>query len=254
MQRFYLLSDDMLKLRPDVFFYPVCGGGFHPLRERVKNVPIVVAACNDDLVAKGIVASLGRPGGNITGQSKVTPELASKRLSLATELVPSARRVAILWNPYYADFAADWQAVRSTASALNVSLEGFPIQTQGDVDGAFAAIGRSRADALVTFSDTVVHAAAKQVAELAARYRVPAVYAYRELPDVGGLVSYGPNLNAMFRAAARYVVRIFNGERPAEMPIEQPTTFELVINLKTAKALGLAIPPSVLARADQVIE
>jgi putative ABC transport system substrate-binding protein len=254
MKTFYLLLDELVKLQPDVFFAYVCGGSFHLLRKRVTTIPIVVGACNDDLVAQGVVGSLRRPGGNITGLSKVTPELAAKRLSLAKELVPTATRAAVLWNPDYADFAADWQAIRAAASTLNITLQPYAIYKASDLEAAFVSMARSGADVLVTFSDTVVHGAAKRVAQLAATHRIPGIYAFREVADAGGLLSYGPNIAALYRESAKYIARIFNGANPADMPIEQPTKVELVINLKAARALGLAVPPSLLLRADEVIQ
>jgi putative ABC transport system substrate-binding protein len=254
VNKFRALLDDVLRLRPDVFYFWVCAGPFTLVRQRVTSVPIVVGACNDDLVAQRIVGSLSRPGGNITGQSKVTPELAAKRLSLAKELPRSTKRVAVLWNPNYADFAADWQATRAIASALSIVLEGFPIYKEANLDPAFTAIARFRPDVLVTFSDPVIHGAAKRVAELAAAHRIPAIYAFREVPDVGGLMSYGPNLPTLFRNSAKYVARILNGAHAGDIPIEQASKFELVINLKTARALNLSIPQSLLLRADDVIQ
>jgi putative tryptophan/tyrosine transport system substrate-binding protein len=252
-ERLPALLAELLDAKVDVLYAFVCEAGFRAMRHATTTIPIVVGACNDDLVGQGIVSSLARPGGNITGQSKLTPELAAKRLSLLKEVVPAASRLAVLWNPNYSDFAADWRELRAAATPLGVTIHSAEVRTSADLEPAFTAIARARVNALITFSDVTVYAFAPQVAQLVARSRLPAIYAFREVPAVGGLMSYGPNLVDMFRRSARYVAKIFEGGRPADLPIEQPTKFEVVINLRTTKVLGLTIPPSVLARADEVI-
>jgi ABC-type uncharacterized transport system substrate-binding protein len=238
----------------DLIYVPTCGRRLHAARKATSTIPIVVATCNDDLVTSGIVKSLARPGGNITGLSKLTPELTAKRLELLKKVVPKATQVAVLWNPDYSDFASDWRALRHAAQALGVRLHSVEARSPGDIDRAFGRMLNDRPDALITFSDFLLYAGAARVAELTRSHRLPAIYAFREVADAGGLIAYGPNLNDLFRRSAQYVDKILKGVKPGDLPIEQPTKFDLVINLKTAKALGLTIPPSLLLRADQVIE
>jgi putative ABC transport system substrate-binding protein len=220
-----------------------------------------VAACNDDLVATGLISSLAQPGGNITGLSELTPELGAKRLQLLKEAVPKARRVAVLWNPAYSErfgpsfrfWSSDWVEMRAAAQVLGIALQSVEIRGPDDFDTAFSAMAKERADALIAFSDPVIVLHQRRIADLAAKRRLPGMYASREVVDVGGLMFYGPSSTDLFRRAAVYVGKILKGAKPADLPMEQPTKFELVINLKTAKALGLTIPQSLLARADGVI-
>ena len=203
----------------------------HVARRATSTIPIVVGTCNDDLVANRIVKSLARPGGNITGISKLSPELTAKRLELLKEVVPKASRVAVLWDPDYMDFASDWRALRRSAQALGVTLQSVEARGVKGIDHAFEAMRKERPDALFTFSDLMVYLGAKKVAELSAQHRLPAMYAYREVPDAGGLMAYGPNLNELFRRSAGHVDKILKGANPGDLPLEQPTKFELVINL-----------------------
>ncbi len=201
-----------------------------------------------------VVASLSRPGGNVTGLSKLSPELAAKRLELLKEALPRVSTVAVLWNPGYSDSAADWAATRAAAHALGVKLLSAEFRQVDELEGAFSMISSQRAHAVIMFSDFITFFFVGRVAELAARYRLPAMYAYREMPAAGGLMSYGPSLPDMFRHAAHYVDKILKGAKPGDLPIEQPQKFELIVNLKTARGLGLTIPQSLLLRADEVIE
>ncbi len=248
------LAEELVRLPVDMFMAVSCGEPLDAVRRATRTIPIVVVACNEDLVSSGIVKSLNRPGGNITGQSKLSPELAAKRLELLREVLPSARRVAVLWNPGYSPFTQDWRELRAAADKLGFKLEPVEFRRAADLDAAFAAVERSRPDALMTFSDVTTYVLAKPVAERAAAARLPSMHAYRELPDAGGLMSYGPNILDLFRHSASYFARIQRGASPAELPIELPTRFELVVNQKTAQALGLKLPNTVLLRADEVIE
>jgi putative ABC transport system substrate-binding protein len=214
----------------------------------------VVAVCNEDMVETGIVASLARPGGNVTGLTKLTPELATKRLELLKEIVPEASRVAVLWDPGYSAFSADWRELRATAHAKGVTLQPVEVHGLDDLEQAFAAMVRERADAVITFSDSMTYVFPTPVAGLALRSRLPLISPYREIAQAGGLMAYGPSLPDMFRHVAGHVGKILKGAKPGDLPIEQATTFELVINLKAAKALGLTVPYSLLSRADEVIE
>ncbi len=245
---------EVVRAKVDVIVVAVCGTALNAARQATKTVPIVVATCNDDMVATGVIVSLARPGGNVTGLQKLTPELAAKRLSLVKEVFPKVSRVAVLWDPAYSDWSADWKEIRAAARVLGVTLQSVEVRRPDELDSAFSAVSREGAEALITFSDTLTYVHRGRVADLAAKHRLPAMYPFREIPDAGGLMSYGPNLSDMNRRAAEYVDRILKGAKPADLPVEQPTRFELVINLKTAKALGLTIPPAVLARADEVIQ
>ncbi len=253
-ERLFDVTTELVRAPVDVLLIGVCGAPLNAARRATQMIPIVVAACNDDLVESGVVASLGRPGGNITGLSKLTPELAAKRLELLKQTFPAISHIAVLWNPAYSDFKADWREMWAAAHALGITLHPVEFRRPDEFEAAFAAINREHVDALITFSDQLTYVHAKRVAELAATTRLPALYAYREIPDAGGLMSYGPSINGMWRRAAAYVVKILRGEMPGDLAIEQPTKIELVINLKTAKALGLTIPQSVLLRADEVIQ
>jgi putative tryptophan/tyrosine transport system substrate-binding protein len=253
-ERLPQIAHELVGLKVDVLVPAVCGAPLNAARAATNTIPIVVAACNDDLVETGIVASLARPGGNVTGLTKLSPELASKRLELLKEMVPWVSRVAVLWDPDYSDVTADWRELRTTASAKNVTLQPVEVRDRADLDRAFATMVQERAEALITFSDTMTYNNSARVAELALRNKLPLMSPFREIPDAGGLMSYGPSIPDLFRRAASYVDKILKGAKPADLPVEQPTKFEFLINLKTAKALGLEIPPMLLTRADEVIE
>ncbi len=248
------IAAELVGLNVDVLVPGVCGPVLNAAKQATMTIPIVVPVCSDDIVATGVVASLARPGGNITGLSKLTPELASKRLEMLKEMLPKTSRVAVLWDPSYLAVAADWQKLRATAHTLNVTI--LPVEARGpdDFETAFTAMVRERAEAVITLSDTMTYNAPKQIAELALRSGLPLISPFRETTEVGGVLSYGPNLSDMYQRAAGYVDRILKGAKPADLPIEQPTKFELLINLRTAKALGFTIPGALLSRADEVIE
>ena len=255
------LATKLVRLKVDVIVVDACGAPLNAASQATSAIPIVVAACNDDLVATGLISSLARPGGNITGLSELTPELGAKRLELLKEAVPKVRRVAVLWNPAYSErfsasfrfWSADWTEMRAAAQVLGMTLQSVEVRGPDDFDTAFSAITGQRADALIAFSDPLLVFRGRRIADLAAKSRLPAVYPSREVVDAGGLMAYGPSISDMFRRAAVHVGKILKGAKPADLPMEQPTKFELVINLKTAKALGLTIPQSLLIRADQVI-
>jgi putative ABC transport system substrate-binding protein len=210
-----------------------------------------------DPVGTGVVARLARPGGNITGMSMMTPDVSAKRLQLLKEVVPRAARVAVLWNPGYLDKALEesqWQESRAAAGTLGLSLQSRPVRAGDDLAGAFAGMARERADGLVVLTDPLTLAYRDQIVAGAARHRLPAIYEVRQYVDAGGLMAYGASLFELNRRAASFVDKILKGARPADLPVEQPPKFELVVNLKTARALGLTIPQTVLIRADQVIQ
>jgi putative tryptophan/tyrosine transport system substrate-binding protein len=201
------------------------------------------------------VSSLARPGGNVTGLSTLYPDLEGKRLEVLREIVPRANRIAVLMNPANPFTALAWKETRIAAEALHITLQPAEVRVAEDFERVFAAIAKANPDALVVIADRpflISHRA--RIVSFAAQHRLPAMYPYREFVEEGGLVVYGPNFVEMFRRAATYVDKILKGAKPADLPVEQPTKFELVINLKTAKALGLTIPRSLLSVADQVIQ
>jgi putative ABC transport system substrate-binding protein len=222
-----------------------------------STVPIVMTV-GVEPVSAGLVASMTRPGGNVTGLTfDVDPtQLASKRLEILKELVPSLARVAVLWNPTYGPGGLRFTGTEDAGRKLGIAVISARVTEPGELERAFAEVRRARAQALIVMSDPMTAAAAqrKRIAELAASHRLPAIYALREFVEAGGLSSYATSLVDQYRRAARYVGRILEGARPGDLPVEQPTAFELWINAKAARALGLTIPPSLLHRADQVIE
>jgi putative tryptophan/tyrosine transport system substrate-binding protein len=224
------------------------------VKQATATIPVVMATSRDP-VGSGFIASLSRPGGNITGMTgDPTPEMQGKRLELLLQAVPRARQVALLWNPLAPAAQTYRNEVESAARKLGVSLIAVEARGRGEFEAAFAAMAREGAQALVVLPDPLFFTARKQVVEWAASWRLPAIYHAREVVELGGLMSYGANLVDQFRRAAGYVDRILKGANPADMPVEQPTRFELVINLKAAKALGITIPPSLLLRADELIQ
>ena len=217
-------------------------------------IPIVMIAIDYDPFARGYVTSLARPSGNITGLPSISSEIIGKQLELLKETVPRVSRVAILQNPDASSHLFMVREATGAARALGVQLRVLGARSPNDLDAAFTAITGERADALLVLADPFFRTHRARIADFAAKSRLPSVSGEREQTEVGGLMSYGPSRLDTFRRAATYVDRILKGAKPADLPMEQPTRFDLVINLKTAKALGLTIPPSLLARADQVTE
>jgi putative tryptophan/tyrosine transport system substrate-binding protein len=223
------------------------------VRRQTRTMPIVMALSTDP-VGTGFAASLARPGGNVTGLSNITAELGGKRLELLKEAVPGLARVAFLWNPDVRGAVLDYKETEERARSLRLELRSLEVYTAEDLDRAFVTLTGDHVQAfVVAAANLVMFARRSAIAQFAQSNRLASMYAAREYVDAGGLISYGANVSDMFRRAATYVDKILKGARPADLPVEQPTKFELVINLKTAKALGLTIPPSVLGRADQVI-
>ena len=216
-------------------------------------IPIVFVGGGDP-VAMGLVKSLAQPGGNLTGLTFVTVELASKRMQLLKDAVPDAKRVAVLWNPSNVVNKLELENATTTAEALGLTPLPVEIRVLDDIDGAFGAMTRQRADAALVLSSPLTFPNRPRIVESALRARMPTLGALREYAEAGVLMSYGPSYADHCRRAATYVDQIFKGAKPADLPVQLPTTFELVINLKTAKALGLEVPPTLLARADEVIE
>jgi len=204
-------------------------------------------------VRSGVVASLGRPGGNVTGVTLISSELAGKRLELLRETVPGLSHVGILWNAANPDRAFDFAQMQVAARLLKVEVQSLEIRDANALEGAFQAAGRGRVGGLIPLHDALIMGQRTRIADLAAKSRLPALYESSEYVKAGGLMGYGPNYRATYRRVAYYVDRILKGTKPADLPVEQPMRFELVINMKTAKALGLTLPPSIMVRADQVI-
>jgi len=246
------LAADLVGRNVDVI---ATAGGPMPVRaakSATSTIPIVFMGTSDP-VGNGLVASLARPGGNITGISPMQTELMAKRLDLLSDLVPQARVIALL-------VATESQTervigeVQEAARAKRVELAVVKAGTESEIDAAFASLAQLHAGALIVAADPFFGGRRDQLVALASRHAVPAIYSWREFAEAGGLISYGSSIPSNFRQAGIYVGRILKGEKPADLPVQQPTTFELVVNLRTAKALGLTVPPAILARADEVIE
>jgi putative tryptophan/tyrosine transport system substrate-binding protein len=220
-------------------------------KNTTKTIPIVMIA--GDAVGAWLVDSLARPGGNITGISDLTHDLSRKRLQLLKETVPKLSRVAVLWNPDGPGSTLGWKESQLASRELGLQLHSMAVLTLDAFEGAFEEATRTRSGAVVQTGNVFFNANQKRIAELAIKHRLPAIYVRREFVEVGGLMSYGTNYDDKYRRVAHYVDKILKGAKPADLPVEQPTKFELVINLKAAKAIGLTIPPEVLVWADDVI-
>ncbi|MGH8634175.1 MAG: ABC transporter substrate-binding protein [Burkholderiales bacterium] len=247
------LARELVGLKADVI---VTGSdvAIAAVKRETQTIPIVMGNSNDP-VGTGFVSSLARPGGNVTGLSNISAELSGKRLELLREAVPGLSRVAFLWNPDIRGAVLDYKETEGAARSLRVELQSVEVSRAEDLERAFSAVTKGRAQALIMpAANPVGFANRGQIASFAQRNRLPSMYAQVEYVDAGGLMSYGPSTSDMFRRAATYVDKILKGTKPADLPVERPTKFELVINLKTAKQIGLTIPPNVLARADKVIE
>jgi putative ABC transport system substrate-binding protein len=225
----------------------------HAAKNATSTIPIVFIA-GEDVVRQGLVASLARPGGNLTGVSFLIVEQNPKRFEMLRELVPQAGVVALLLSTNNSAIEQIVRDAQETARVKGVQLHILKVSTEGEIDAAFAALVQQQAGALLVASDPFLGSRREQILALAARHAVPAIYEFPEYARAGGLISYGTSLTAVLRQMGIYAGRILKGAKPADLPVVQPTTFELVINLKTAKALGLTIPPSILSRADEVIE
>jgi putative ABC transport system substrate-binding protein len=245
------LAADLVRLKVDIIVTTVTTDAL-AAQKATKAIPIVMVTPSDP-VATGLVESLARPGGNVTGLSQMALELAGKRLELLKEMIPKLSREAVLWNPQSAASTLNWKEIQLPARQLGVQLHSLEVRSPDDFDKAFEDATRARAGALFITPAPVFATNLKRITDFAAKSRLPSIYQWSEFPDSGGLVSYGPDRADMFRRAATYVDKILKGTKPADLPVEQPTKFEFVINLKTAKQIGLTIPPNVLARADRVI-
>ena len=246
------LAAELLRLKVDVI---VSGGTLAPLaaKHATRTVPIVLAAAGDP-VGTGLVASLAKPGGNVTGLSNLSADLTAKRLQLLKEVVPGITRVAILWNAANPIAALIMRETEAAARTLGLQVQSLEVRGPDDFESALPAAISGDAGALFVVDDPLVFIARLRIADFAARNRLPMTAIYREFAQAGGLMTFGANLADLYRRAAIYVDKILKGAKPAELPVEQPTKFALIINLKTAKALGLTVPQSVLVRADEIIQ
>ena len=233
----------------------ITGGVPATLAAKGAALPIPVVFVMADPVGSGVVASLAHPGGTMTGQSAAIEEqFAGKWLQLLKEAAPQLSRIAYLWNPANHSSASSWKTMQGLAPILGLTLQSVEMRDRKDIDAAFAAIIRERAEGVIVDSDYVTAGNKTRIVEFTAANRLPAMYTWKMYVDAGGLMSYGPSFYELWRHAATYVDKILRGAKPADLPVEQPTRYELVVNLKTAKELGVTIPQSILARVDEVIE
>ena len=252
VERLPAVAAELVRINVDVI---VGRGTLGPLaaKRATSTIPIVMAASGDPL-GSGLVASLARPGGNVTGMSLMVPDLGGKRLELLKELLPRLARVAVLWdaaNPFPAIVFKETQAA---GHALAIEVQSLEVRAVDDFDGVFELAKKQRPDALITVEDPLTFNYQKRIADFALVNQLPSLHGVREFVVAGGLLSYRANVADLYRRAASYVDKILKGAKPADLPVQQPTKFELVINLQTAKTLGLTVPPMLLARADEVIE
>ena len=245
------IAAEFVRMKVDVLVTSGTAPGL-ALKNATSTIPIVVATMGDP-IGTGLIANLARPGGNVTGLSVQQAELGSKRLDLLREMVPGLTRLAIMTNPGAPNSVNELREVRTLAGPLGIELTVYEIRHRDDITRAFDGF-RDRAQALYVVSDPLISIERTRVSLLAAGARLPTIHAYREYAEAGGLISYGTSFPDMFRRAAEYVDKILRGAKPADLPVEQPTKFEMVINLIAAKAIGIEVPPTLLARADEVIE
>jgi putative tryptophan/tyrosine transport system substrate-binding protein len=246
------LAAELVRLKVDVIV-----GATNPaivaLKQTTQTIPVVMAIVGDP-VGAGFIASLAHPGGNISGLSNISEDLSGKRLELLKEVNPRITRVALFWNPTNRTHAVLRKETQAAATVLAIKLSLFDIQVPDAIERAFGKLSREHAEALIVLADPVTFSHQKQIVDLAAKNRLPAMYPWTEFVNSGGLMAYAPNRDDLWRRAATYVDKILKGRKPADLPVEQPTKFEFIVNLKAAKQIGLTIPPNVLARADKVIK
>ena len=251
-ERIAEFAAELVRMKVDVIM-TTTDGGITAVRQQTETIPIVMASSTDP-VGTGFVASLARPGGSITGLTVMSAELAAKRLELLKDVVPGLSRVAMMWNPDIRGAVLVYKETESAARSLRLQLQSVEVSRADDFDRAFAALTAARAEALMIVGSTLAFTNRDQLASLALKHRLPSMGAQREHAEAGSLIAYGPSLADGWRRAATYVDKILKGAKPGELPVEQPTKFELVLNTKTAKALRLTIPPPLLQRADEVIQ
>jgi putative ABC transport system substrate-binding protein len=252
VERLPELAAELVRLNPDVIVAPYTPAALAAKRA-TRTIPIVFAAVAD-AVGAGLIANLGQPGGNITGLTSTGAELGGKRLELLKQVISTASRVAVLYNPADRSNVLVLKELQESAPSLGLTLQPLAIREPGDFEGAFSAMARDRTHAMFGVPGVLTYAHKEVLVGLAAKHRLPAMWGHRQFVDAGGLMSYAVNFYEQIRQAAAYVDKILKGAKPGDLPVEQPTRYELVINLETARALGLTIPPSLLLQADQVLE
>ena len=251
-ERFPTLIAELIALKVDVIVTAGTPASL-AVKKAATSIPLVMVAVGDP-IGTGLVASLARPGGNITGLTSIAAELEGKRLELLSEVIPKLSYIAVLWNPASPFSVVAEKEVQAAAQVLRIKVQSLGVRAAEELENAFAAIIRERPGALLVLADRLFLHNRARIVDFEAKHRLPGVYAYPELVEAGGLMSFGPSYPGMHRRAAYYVDKILKGAKPADLPVEQPATFNLVINLKAAKALGLTIPQSVLLRATEVIQ
>jgi putative ABC transport system substrate-binding protein len=249
LQQLPELAAELVRLKVDVI---EASGDLAPRVAQQATGTIPIVAFSDDILGAGLISSLSRPGGNTTGLTILSPELSAKRLEVLREIVPGVTRVAALWDPTTGK--SQVELTEGAARALDLKLQILEVRSPGDLGNAFLAAERERAEALNVFSSPFLASLYRDIIELSAQHRLPAIYQWKEHVQAGGLLSYGPSLAESWRQTARIVAKILKGAKPADLPVEQPTKFEFVLNARTAKSLNLPIPTSILLRADEVID
>jgi putative ABC transport system substrate-binding protein len=250
-EKLLAMAAELVRLPVDVLV--TAGPGAVAAKQATMTIPIVFAVVADP-ISEGVVASLARPGGNVTGQSLMGTDLAAKRMQLLAEMVPGLRRLAVLWNPARPSFASQVQEIYTASASKGLSLDVLEVRSPPEFDYAFRTMADTGVGAAILLDDAMFHQERTRLATLAAERHIPAIYGHRDYAEAGGLLSYGPHFPTLFRRAAIFVDKILKGAKPGDLPVEQPTKFELVLNLNTAQALGLSVPPLLLAQADEVIE
>jgi putative tryptophan/tyrosine transport system substrate-binding protein len=251
-ERFLEFAAEMVRLKADIIIVSTTPAAL-AVRKTTTEIPVVFPNAISP-VESGVVASLANPGGNITGGAAQTAILSTKRLAILKEVLPSLSRGAVLWNAANPALAYPWRESQLAAGSLGLKLDSVEVRKPEDIDGAFAAIAQDRPDALIVLQDALTLQHRKEIIDFAAQHRLPGMFVAREWVVAGGLMSYGENLAEMYRRGAYFVDKILKGAKPADLPVEQVTKFELVLNLKTAKTMGWTIPPEIVATADEVIE
>jgi putative ABC transport system substrate-binding protein len=253
LERMPALAAELVRLKVDVIV-AATSPSVLAAKDATRTIPIVMPVSSDP-VGEGIVASLARPGGNITGLSMMAPELGKKRLQLLKEVLSKqSRHVAVLWNPAYKGMSARYEDAKQTAPTIGMDVRSLEVSDPRQMEAAFDAVSRERPDGLLLLADPLTFSMRARIVEFARENKLPAIYETRDFVEAGGLMSYGPNIDVQYRRAAAYVDKILKGAKPGDLPIEQPAKIELLVNLKTARALGVTIPNSILQTADQVID
>jgi len=252
LERMNALAAELVRMKPDVIV-AFSSPSVLAARQATQTIPIVMPVSSDP-VGDGLVGSLAHPGGNLTGLSLMAPELGAKRLQLLKQVLSKPGAVAVLWNPAYKGMGARFAEAKNAAPAVGMNVYSLEVRDPREMEAAFDLVTRDRPDGLLLLADPLTMSMRARIVEFAREKRLPAIYETREFVDAGGLMSYGPNVNAMTRRSAYYVARILKGAKPADMPIEQPAKIEMVLNLGAARALGITIPQPILLTADQVID